>query len=62
MYSFVLKTYKPVVLVQGILTNYTTISHVAERIVLKVHPCTLYFTLQTNLDGFNGVLNPVASN
>lgn len=32
-YSFGLKTYKPVVLVHGILTNYTTISDLAERIV-----------------------------
>lgn len=32
-YSFGLRTYKPVVLVHGILTNYTTISDLAERIV-----------------------------
>lgn len=33
MYSFGLKTYKPVVLVHGILTNCTTISYLAKRIV-----------------------------
>lgn len=32
LYSFGLKTYKPVVLVHGILTNYTTISDLAQRI------------------------------
>lgn len=33
LHSFGLKTYKPVVLVHGILTNYTTITDLAQRIV-----------------------------